>query len=237
MSHMEKVFVSWSGGKDCSLALYRAIRNGQDVRYLASMIMENTGRLWPHHLIPEVISLQAKAMDIPLILRWTTAGESYMEKYRQMLQDFRAEGLSGGVFGDVSIGNGQAKWHKQWVDDVCLPEGITPHRPLWGQGREELITDLIESGFEVIIIMADEKLGKDFLGRKLDWDLLQELKQRYEQSPTGEVGSYHTFVIDGPMFKKRLQIVEAAKVFANGFWFLDITRCALAPKVREVVPI
>ena len=233
---MEKVFVSWSGGKDCSLALYRAIRNGQDVRYLASMIMENTGRLWPHHLIPEVISLQAKAMGIPLILKRATA-ESYAERYRQMLQDFRAEGLSGGVFGDVSIGNGLADEHKQWVDDVCLPEGITPHRPLWGQGREELITDLIESGFEVIIIMADEKLGKDFLGRKLDWNLLQELKQRYEQSPTGEVGSYHTFVIDGPMFKKRLQIVEAEKIFANGFWFLDITRCALAPKVREVVPV
>ncbi len=231
---MSQVFVSWSGGKDCSLAHYRAIRNGLDVRYLASMIMEGTGRLWPHHLTPDVLSLQAEAMDIPLILRRTTA-DTYAEKYRQMLRDFRVEGLSGGVFGDVSIGNGLAKQHKQWVDDVCLPEGITPHRPLWGECREELITDLIESGFEAIIIMADAKLGRDFLGRKLDWGLLHELKQRYEQSPTGEVGYYHTFVIDGPTFKKRLQILEADKVFANNFWFLDITRCTLAPKVMEAV--
>jgi uncharacterized protein (TIGR00290 family) len=231
---MEKVFISWSGGKDCSLAYYRAQRDGLDVHCLASMITEGTERLWPHHLTPEVLSLQAEAMDVPLILRRATA-ETYAEKYRQMLKDFRAEGLSGGVFGDVSIGNGLAEEHRRWVDDVCLPEGITPHRPLWGQGREELITDLIESGFEAIIIMADDKLGKDFLGRKLNWDLLQELKLRYELSPTGEVGYYHTFVIDGPNFKKRLQILEADKVFANGFWFLDITRCALSLKVREAV--
>ncbi len=217
------VFVSWSGGKDCSLACHRAIKSGLNVRYLASMITEGVERLWPHHLTPEVLSLQAEAMDIPLILKRTTA-ESYAEKYRQMLRAFRKGGISGGVFGDVSIGNGLADRHKQWVDDVCLPEGITPHRPLWGEGREDLITDLIESGFEAIIIMADAKLGRDFLGRKLDWDLLQELKQRYELSPTGEIGYYHTFVIDGPMFKKRLQILGAEKVFTNGFWFLDITK-------------
>lgn len=217
------VFVSWSGGKDCSLACYRAIKSGLNVRYLASMITEGVERLWPHHLTPEVLSLQAKAMDIPLILKRTTA-DTYAYRYRQMIRELRVGGISGGVFGDVSIGNGLATQHRKWVDDVCLPEGITPHRPLWDQGREELITDLIESGFEAIIIMADDKLGKEFLGRKLDWDLLQELKQRYEQSPTGEVGSYHTFVVDGPTFKKRLQILEATKVFTNSFWFLDIIK-------------
>lgn len=226
---MEKVFVSWSGGKDCSLSCYRAIKSGLDVRYLASMITEGVERLWPHHLTPEVLSLQAEAIGIPLFQQRATA-DSYVDKYRQMLRCFRTEGISGGVFGDVSIGNNLAKEHRQWVDDVCLPEGVTPYRPLWGQGRKELIKDLIETGFEAIIIMADDGLGRDFLGRTLDWNLFRELKLRYELSPTGEVGYYHTFVVDGPMFKKRLKILETNRVFTSGFWFLDIARCALVSK-------
>lgn len=238
------VFVSWSGGKDCSLAYHQAIRSGLNVRYLASMITESIERLWVHRLTPEVLSLQAQAMGIPLVLEWATA-DTYVDKYRQMLQGFRAEGITGGVFGDVSIGNSLADRHRQWVDSVCLPEGITPHRPLWDQGREEIITDIIEQGFEAIIIVADDKLGKDFLGRKLDRDLLRELKQRHEQSPTGEVGYYHTFVVDGPLFKKRLEIIAtnvvhhrpaAPHTFAptkGPFWFLDILKCGLRPKASE----
>ena len=234
---MESVFISWSGGKDCSLACYRAIRSGLDVRCLAGMITEGAERLWPHHLTPDVLSLQAEAMDIPLILKRTTA-ESYAEKYRQMLRAFRKEGISGGVFGDVSIGNGLAKQHKQWVDDVCQPEGITPHRPLWGQSREELIHDLIEQGFEAVIIAAERRrLGKELVGRVMDKDLMLELKRRSELSPNGEVGIYHTFVTDGPLFKKRLELAETKKVLVGNYWYLDIVKGRLIDKSQDDMKI
>ena len=63
---MSQVFVSWSGGKDCCLAFYRAMKSGHNVRYLASMMTEHTGRLWPHLLTPHTLEMQAKAMGIPL---------------------------------------------------------------------------------------------------------------------------------------------------------------------------
>jgi len=225
------VFVSWSGGKDCCLACYRAIGNGLDVRYLASMITEDTGRLWSHHLSPEVLSLQAQAIGIPIVQPRAKVA-NYDDIFRNTLLAFKKEGITGGVFGDVSIGNNLAEKHHQWIDSVCQPIGITPYLPLWNQSRESLLRDFIESGFEAIIISADnDQLGKEWLGRRVDRELLSELKLRYELSPTGEVGYYHTFVIDGPLFKKRLEILKTDKVFTSGFWFLDIVECRLKAKV------
>ncbi|MES0329076.1 MAG: diphthine--ammonia ligase [Dehalococcoidales bacterium] len=230
---MESVFVSWSGGKDCCLACYRAIESGLDVRYLASMMTEHTRRLWPHHLKPEILRLQAEAIGIPLLLNVTTVTH-YNDKFKDMLRAFRKEGISGGVFGDVSISNGLADKHKKWVDDVCQPEGINPHRPLWAQGREELIRDLIEQGFEAIIIAAERRrLGKELVGRVMDKDLMLELKRRSELSPNGEVGIYHTFVTNGPLFKKRLELAETRKVLIGNYWYLDIVKGHLIDKTPD----
>ena len=230
---MKDVFVSWSGGKDCCLALYRAINSGFNVRYLASMFTEHTGRLWPHHLTPEVLSLQAEAMSIPLIQKVTTVADYNLE-YMDMLRTFKQEGIKGGVFGDVSIGNGLAEKHRKWVDGVCQPVGIGAYRPLWGQGREELIREFIESGFEAVIIASEcARPGRELVGRTLDWDLMLELKRRHELSAGSGVGIYHTFVIDGPLFEKRLELEETDIVLKGNYWYLDILKCGLKDKVAE----
>ena len=61
-----KVFASWSGGKDCCLALYRAVVSGLDVRYLANTITEDGKRSFSHGISAEVIRAQAQAIGIPL---------------------------------------------------------------------------------------------------------------------------------------------------------------------------
>ncbi|HEY50826.1 MAG TPA: ATP pyrophosphatase, partial [Dehalococcoidia bacterium] len=38
---MNKVFISWSGGKESCLACYRAMANGLKVSYLANMVTED----------------------------------------------------------------------------------------------------------------------------------------------------------------------------------------------------
>ena len=234
---MEDVFVSWSGGKDCCLACYRAIKSGLNVRCLASMITEHNGRLWPHMLPPEVLDMQAEAMGIPLV-QWWSNGVEYNTEYKKMLSRFKEEGITGGVFGDVSVGNAQANEHKQWIENACRPMGITPYLPLWDQSRESLLRDLIDSGFEVIIIAADNELpGKSWLGQRLEEGMLAELKVRHQLSPTGEVGYYHTFVVDGPIFKKRLEIIKAEAVRHYDAWYLDILECRLQSKApAESVP-
>jgi uncharacterized protein (TIGR00290 family) len=184
--------------------------------------------------------MQAKAMGIPLVQWWTTVTD-YHAEYKKMLLSFKEEGITGGFFGDVNVGNGQGNEHKQWIESVCRPVGITPHLPLWDEGRASLLSELIDSGFEIIIIAADDKtLGRDWLGQKMDAGMLSEFKVRHQLSPTGDVGYYHTLVVDGPIFKKRLQILKTADVYAprairnglkhDGVWYLDILKCGLGVK-------
>ena len=230
-----KAFVSWSGGKDCSLACYHAIKNGLDVRYLVSTI-DKTSRLGAHALTPCVLEMQAQAIGIPLIKIPVTV-DNYDDKFKNLIRRIKKEGIRGGVFGDVNLGNGEAKIHKQLIYDVCKPTGINSYLPLWDISREDLIKEIIELGFDVIIIVAEkERLGEEWLGRRLDKELLAELKRRHELSPTGEVGYYHTFVVDGPIFKKRLEILESNSVLKcdewGCNWYMDITKCQL--KEREV---
>lgn len=227
---MEDVFVSWSGGKDCCLAFHRALKSGYNVKCLASMMTQKNGRLWPHYLKPEILEKQAEAIGLPFIQHWTDV-DHYAEEYKRMLAGLKEKGIKGGIFGDVSEGNVQASEHMQWVDNVCKPLGITPHRMLWNEPRESLMKDLLNNGYKAVIIAADRThIGKDWLGRILDWELLAEMKKRHEESPTGEVGFYHSFVIDGPTFKKRLEIEETDIVFNEIFWFLDIKKAKVVPK-------
>ena len=46
----------------------------------------------------------------------------------------------------------------------------------------------------------------------------------------GEAGEYHTFVVDGPLFTQRVEILETDKVFRDGHWFLEISKCDLRAK-------
>lgn len=224
------VFVSWSGGKDCCLATYRAQKSGHRVRRLASIVTEHSGEVWPHRIPPEVVELQAKALDIPLTRTITTVA-TYNDNYRKMLHSFSEEGITGGVFGDVSVGNYLAEKHLNWVRSVCEPAGITPIMPLWNEGRASLLADLIDSGFTAIIIVVDNvRLGREWLGRKLDHQTLDELRRRAESSPSGEVGYYHTLVIDGPNFKKRLEITDSEPKLIYDNWFLGIKSCRLVEK-------
>jgi len=233
---MTNAFISWSGGKDCCLSTFKAMRDGYNIKYLASVITEESGRLWPHMLRPEIMDMQAKAIGIP-ILKWKASVSTYNEDYKAMLAHIKEQDIEHGFFGDVSVGNDYASQHESWVASVCAPIGITVHSPLWGQNRETILREVIDSCFEVVIIATAGGLGTEYLGRTLDHTLLQELKERYESSPTGNVGYYHTFVIDGPIFKKRLNITKANNIFVPrqvkyhyDIWYLDIQECILQDK-------
>ncbi|WP_332445300.1 diphthine--ammonia ligase [Dehalococcoides mccartyi] len=236
---MTEVIVSWSGGKDCTLACYKAIKSGLKVRYLASIITRSTGKLWPHLLTPEVLRMQAEAIGIPL-QEWQAVADDYDDNYRRMLSQLKTEGIEGVVFGDVNIGNSFAVKHLNWIKSVCEPTGMDYHLPLWQDNRATLLSELIDLGFEVRILAADStEMGESWLGRKLDKGMLTELTIRHSLSPNGNVGYYHTFVTDGPLFKSRLVIEEWDRVFDEqaqfggmGVWYMDIKRCRLESKTK-----
>ena len=225
---MELVFASWSGGKDCCLSLYRALVSGLEVRYLANTVTEDGKRSRSHGVSAEVIQAQSQAIGIPLAQRPTTR-ENYEAEFIKMLRAFKQEGIEGGVFGDIDFNE-----HRQWIDRVCHEADITPHLPLWLESQDKLVREFIDLGFEAIVVAAKAELfGEEVLGQKIDRDFishLEELGKTKKITPCGESGEYHTLVVDGPIFKKRLEILETRKELREGTRFLDILTVAIKDK-------
>ena len=225
---MGKVFSSWSGGKDCCLACYRAIKSGFEVGYLANMAYEGAKRSRTHGLSSDVLKMQAQAMGIPIVIQPTT-DEKYEEEYKNMALSLKEKGISGGVFGDMDVIE-----HRQWVERVCKDVGLKAYLPLWQEKQQKLMKEFIAAGFKAIVVATNaDKMGEEWLGRLIDMDFFNEmvkLEKEVGLTVCGEAGEYHSLVIDGPLFKKRLQIEKGDCLNRDNHWFLDIKEVTLTDK-------
>jgi uncharacterized protein (TIGR00290 family) len=221
-----RVFASWSGGKDGCLALHRAIAGGMDVRYLANMVTEDGQRSCSHGILAAVIKKQAEALDIPIAQKPTTH-ETYEAIFTQTLKDFKREGIDGGIFGDIDFNA-----HREWIERVCAAAGITPRLPLWLENQQKLMEEFIDAGFKAVVVAVKADLfGKEVLGRIVDKNFLSFLAELDKGiTPCGEAGEYHTLVIDGPLFKQRLEITKSEKVTRGDHHFLEILQTELKAK-------
>ena len=187
-------FCSFSGGKDSTLALYHALRAGGVPKALFTMLTEDGVRSRSHALPPEVLRAQADA-----------------------LRNFRGQGMSCGVFGDIDVDR-----NREWVEKVCAAADIEPFEPLWQRPRRELLDEFLVLGFKatIIAIKADQ-LDETFLGRTLDAGVVAELEQA-GIDPSGEVGEYHTVVTDGPIFAEPVRLQTHGTVAGGGYAFLEV---------------
>ena len=212
---------SWSGGKDSCLACYKAMKQGYQVEYLLNFISREYKRGCFHGIAAELLKLQASLIGMPLVQKEVSPDmKEYEEEFKQAVSELQAKGIKAMVFGDVYL-----EEHRSWVERVSKDLGIQPIEPLWGIPPDKVVEDFINLGFKAIVVSAQAKvLGKEFIGRLVDRSLLQELKKR-QICPCGENGEFHTFVIDGPIFKKKIEITKSQTVLKEGFWkhwFLDI---------------
>jgi diphthamide synthase (EF-2-diphthine--ammonia ligase) len=80
---------------------------------------------------------------------------------------------------------------------------------------------MIASGLRAKITCVDPKaLSREFAGRDFDPRLLADLPPGVD--PCGENGEFHTFVYDGPMFRRPIPIEVGEIVDRDGFVFADL---------------
>jgi uncharacterized protein (TIGR00290 family) len=178
-----------------------------------------------HGLDRKLIALQAQAMGLP-ILQQKVTWETYEAGFKNALEKLKLKGITGLVTGDIYL-----QEHKDWIDRVCGESGVKAVLPLWETDTAQLLTDFIKAGFKAIIVSVKAKfLGKEWLGRQLDNKLASELGQ-LAIDVCGEAGEFHTFVYDGPAFKKPIKIGKAVPIARNDHWTLDILEYSLGNPV------
>jgi len=210
-----KAFISWSGGKESCLSCYEAMQSKDiEVSYLLNMISEDGRRSRSHGISVGLLRVQSEAMGIP-ILQIRSSWEDYEKRFKRAVLELKEKGIEAGIFGDIDL-----EQHRAWVERVCKEMGIKAILPLWGREREDILKEFINLGFEAIVVATS--FDKNWLGRKIDKKFLQELKTLEEIDLCGENGEYHTFVTDGPIFKKRIKILGTKIVNQGKNLFLDI---------------
>ena len=204
------------------MAAYLALGQGYKISHLVNFISQEFKRVSFHGTEARLIQLQSQAIGIPLLQKQTT-WEEYKQEFKEAVRSLLPRGIKGIVFGDIYLDE-----HKEWVERVCGELGIAAIEPLWGKDTEEVFTGFIEAGFEAVIVSAQaELIDRGWVGQRLDRKFLAYLKTR-NVDLCGENGEYHTLVVNGPLFKRRIEIVESKTINRDNRWLLDTVKYRLA---------
>jgi diphthine-ammonia ligase len=212
---MANVFCSWSGGKDCCLALHRVMQAGATPACLVTMMIEDGHRSRSHGLRQDVVEAQAAAMRLPLFCR-ATSWNDYEASFIDVLSEVKGRDVETGVFGDIDLQD-----HRDWVERVCGTAGMRAVLPLWHESRLGMVLECVDAGIDCRIVSCKaELMGQEYLGKALTRELAESLESKGIDA-CGENGEFHTVVIDAPMFHVPLEL-EACGVYEHGgHWALD----------------
>ena len=199
-------FVSWSGGKDSCLALFRAMSQGYKPKMLFTMFSIENDVSSAHRLNEDIIKAQVNALDLE-----STIGRAKFEDYEAVfvknLEAFKSQDIQYGIFGDIDLDE-----HRKWEETVCEKAQMTAVLPLWQEDREKLVKEFIDLGFKAKIVVVNKTMmSPEFLGRYLSHELLEEI-EKTGADVCGENGEYHTVVYDGPLFKTPLNLSFSKEV-------------------------
>ena len=124
-----------------------------------------------------------------------------------------------------------SEYQRYRVETVCADLGLKSIAPLWHLDPRKYITDFIKDGFKAIITsVAADGFSPEWLGRSISIETLDDLQKLHEKFGIhigGEGGEIETFVTDGPIFKKRIEIGEAEKVWQHDVGFYIIKKAKL----------
>lgn len=221
--------VLFSGGKDSCFSLFEVLREGHNVKYLVTIIPRNPESYMFHYPNIRLTSLQAGAMGIRHVTRESSGKkEKELRDLERALIPLRRD-LDGLVAGGIA-----SKYQADRIGKICHGLGLKFLSPLWRIEPNRYWRMLLKSGFRVMITgVACQGLDEEWLGRIMDPQALKKLKalsKKFKFHLSGEGGEFETLVLDCPLFKKRLKILEAEKVWNGDSGLYRIKRAELAGK-------
>ena len=205
----ERIAALFSGGKDSTYALYLMKKNGYEISCLITMKSKNPDSYMFHTPNIDITSMQAEAMDIPLVTGYTK-GEK--EKELKDLENTIKKAKEKFGFTGIVTGALFSRYQKERVEKICNKLSLKCFSPLWHMSQEELMQKLIEEKFKVVIsAVAGLGLSEKWLGKKIDSELLKKFKllnEKYKINIAGEGGEFESLVLGCPLFREKIRIVK-----------------------------
>lgn len=195
---MRTVAFHWSGGKDSALALSTLLAPGDVVvDRLVTTIHPERHESTVHGLPVQLLEAQARSLGIPLqTISLPGAGlDGYVEAMRAATGRMRRDGIDAVAFGDLTCSG--VRGHKE---QQFGPLGVEVLEPLWGLTSRDCIERFLVSGIKAVTVVVDAAvLGRSDVGVRLDRQFVDRLPA--DADPCGELGEYHSFAYDGPLFR------------------------------------
>lgn len=214
----EKVLFSWSGGKDSALALHAISQNQRyEIVSLLTTVTEDYHRISMHGVRESLLEQQARCIGLPIskvLISKNGSNEEYESQMKEVLLKFQQSGVNAVVFGDIFLED-----IRKYREGNLARVGMKGVFPLWV--KDNLPQAFIDSGFKAIVTCVDAKaLDKKFVGRLFDGEFLAELPASVD--PNGENGEFHSFVYEGPIFRKKISYRIGEVVKRGSFYFCDL---------------
>jgi uncharacterized protein (TIGR00290 family) len=220
LSVRPKALISWSSGKDSAFALHEVLRAGEiDVVGALTTVTETFGRVSIHGVRQEILRTQLDAAGLPtriVPIPYPCPNEIYEMRIGDAVAQAVRDGITHIIFGDLFLADIRA-----YREQKLAGTGITPLFPLWERPTPALAQEMIATGFEAWIATVDlKKLPADFAGRRFDTQLLADLPDGIDRC--GENGEFHTCVVAGPIFSRRLPVRPGERVERDGYAYCDL---------------
>ncbi|MEM3405568.1 MAG: diphthine--ammonia ligase [Candidatus Pacearchaeota archaeon] len=217
--------ILFSGGKDSCLALDYALKN-EKVCCLITIISKNKNSYMFHTPNIRLVEKQAQAIGLPLIIEYTE-GEKEKELFdleKAIIRAIKIYKIDGVVTGAIA-----SIYQSSRIQKICNKLNIECFNPLWQRNQIEILNEIVEKNFDVIITGVYAEGLEELIGKKIDISFIEKIKklqEKYKINPAGEGGELESFVLDTNFFKK--------KIIIKDFGIFDDYKGEIIMKIKDV---
>ena len=210
-----KLAALFSGGKDSTYSIYKAMQMGHDVKCLITLFPKSPNSHLLHFPNIKLTELQSETMNISHIVMKLETDETNQEMsvlgalLEKAKHDFQIDGI---VHGGIS-----SEFQKKRFENICKENNLSVLAPLWKTNPKEYMNELINSGFKFILTsVSSDGLDEAWLGKIItasDLSKLGELSEKYGVNLNFEGCEAETFVVDCPLYSHPIQITKSKKIW------------------------
>ncbi len=207
-----KLGVLFSSGKDSTAAAYIMKQQNYELACLITLKSQNPDSYMFQTAGTELVTLQAEAMNLPLIIQ-ETVGEKE-EELADLETALRCAQKEHSIQGVVS-GALFSTYQRDRIEKICDQLGLKIFSPLWHKSQDQHMEELLRAGFKMIFTaVAAEGLDQTWLNREItlrDIITLKKLHASVKLNVAGEGGEFESAVLDCPLFTQKI-IIDGAEI-------------------------